>query len=258
MALDPHRAGGDALRAAHRNEQARELLAVAPAVGKGPRGALQLAVAVFHLLAHGVVERLHLPPAGEILAGGLRELDDLRVPCFDIRAGAEEGPQGPIGLLRGSERGGVGRGDDGRPVERKRHDRAGRFTSRQVGNLHHHLLHATGQRAIPQRPHVGREILRHDHHLLFGPVGRHRERGVEAPAGTAVGRHLEAHLELLLPRVAERGAGAGLLRLQKLAPGREGGRGDDEGHEACPNHTADIGGHGGRRSATGGGCGLGK
>ena len=80
MSLHPHGAGGDAFGPAHRDEQAGELLAVAPAVGERAGRPLEIAIAVFHLLAARVVEGLHFLPAVETVARVLRELHDLGMP----------------------------------------------------------------------------------------------------------------------------------------------------------------------------------
>ena len=138
--LDPDRAGRDVFGAAHGDEQAREFLAVAPAVGQRPASALQFAVAILDLVTDGVVDRLDLLPALEIRAGRFGEPYDLRIAGFDVGAGTEMGFERPVGLLRGLEAGGVFGREDRRPFEFERHHRLRLLPRGEVGDLDHQLL----------------------------------------------------------------------------------------------------------------------
>ena len=78
--LDPDGSRGNPLGAAHRDEQAGKLLAIAPAVGQGLACTLQFAVSIFDLIADRVVDRLDFLPAPEASGRLLGKPDDLRIP----------------------------------------------------------------------------------------------------------------------------------------------------------------------------------
>ena len=104
MALGPDSAGGNPLDPSHGNEQTGEFFAIAPAIGQRSSGPLQLAVSIFDLFSHGIINCLHLLPAFKSVSRSMGELYNLGVPRFDRRAGSQKGAQGTVGLGGNDER----------------------------------------------------------------------------------------------------------------------------------------------------------
>ena len=97
----------------------------------------------------------------------------------------------------------------GRPIARRVTStvtmRLGLFAGGQLGNGHEHLADAAFQVAIPHAVDGGRDLLVHDFHILFRPVGGNGQGPEHVHAGRAGGDH-HADFPALRPFSTQHGA----------------------------------------------------
>ena len=222
MPFHPHRPGWDAVDPGGGDEQACQLLAVPPAVGEGPGRPLQGAVAVFHLVADGVVDRLDLRPALEPLSERFGKLRHLRMAGLDVGARGKERLESLGRLRRDRELRGVGRSEDCRSPYGEGDDGLCLLAGWEVGNVDEHLLHAPRQGPVADLADVGREILADQFHRLLGPFSRDRQRSVDSPAGPPRGDDRKPDAVGLAANIPERRPARRQRFVGELAAGPRG------------------------------------